>query len=318
MSWGQLLSGMGGTWANTQAQKRTVKSQLKQSSHQFRANWLLQKEAMRRQELPYRVNEAKRAKIHPLAVLGMNFSSPAPISAGYNPSFNADLGQDISRAGRAVDNIIGRKAADIDLAIKREQLKTLQLQNAGLKKEIQGPPGATIGDSPIDKAFGIPGQQSGASGVIFENVKMPKSKSVGKSSGTGPMGSDYINEHGTLYNLISERGAESLESDLPANMKYTLGKIVDELASLKVAQGPLIAKQKFANIKRALRPKAPKGYEYRWNFTRGAFVLRKKNGTSRFYDHSGRSYSSIPYHKKSYKIKNIGNYPGIKSGPLRR
>lgn len=300
---GSLLTGVGGMWADTQSTKRT-----NNFNRRWDKNLLLWDQLKAHNQIQWRAEDAKKAGFHPLAALGISPSSSSiSASVGVPPQF----GQNLNRAGRALDNILSRKSRNLALEYQQEQLRGTKLDNDILelrKKELQNPPLPTLGPNPIDQSFGIPGQSPTVAmqdlGVTYKPVEIPFSKQPGIVSGITPMDRHSINQDGTVYKIPSEAVQEAIESDLFLAAKYAIGQTVDYLNSTRVGLlSTKKGKQRFANQMRKLRPKAPRGYEYRWNFTRGAFVLRKIKTGSHFYDH--KRWSGIPYNAYKSKPRNI-------------
>lgn len=80
--------------------------------------------------IQWKVQDAKKAKIHPLAALGAQTHSFAPVSVGSDYSGLAQAGQDI---GRAID--ADRNSGErVDAFVK--QTRALQLQRLGLENEL--------------------------------------------------------------------------------------------------------------------------------------------------------------------------------------
>lgn len=83
----------------------------------------------------WKVEDARRAGIHPLYALGANTVSFSPVSVGHVPETGlasgvASMGQDISRALHATRTGPERASAVLDTA------QQLQLENAGLQNEL--------------------------------------------------------------------------------------------------------------------------------------------------------------------------------------
>lgn len=95
--------------------------------YEYARNWA-------REELPLRVEGAKAAGLHPLAVLGGGSTfSPAIAVGGDNVSPLRGLGQDISRAANAYSSKSERANSDVMAALSLERAK---LENDLLRSQI--------------------------------------------------------------------------------------------------------------------------------------------------------------------------------------
>lgn len=284
MSWGQLLGSIGGTWADTEGQKRTNRSNMKWNKHVFQANLNWQNE-MAHNAILYRVKDAERAGLHPLAALGMSPGSASPIAVGSTQHFSSNMGQDLARAGHAMDSIINRKAAKLELAIKREQLNQLKLQTLGMRKDIQD----RNTNPPIPVPYPQNPSTQSISGVTVKPDEQTFSSQAGVTAGFHPEESWVVDKKGIVKRGLSKDRAESMESDFLANTGYQLGKFVDlaDNYGVMLDNNP-IGYIKFAKKMRKHRPPAPKGHEYRWSFKSNGWALHKKShpGDTRFYANS--------------------------------
>lgn len=103
----------------------------KQEAALAQQNIQLQKD-FAQQGIQWKVADAKAAGLHPLAALGANTASFSPVSVGgAAPSMDfSSMGQDLSRAAKAMSNAEQRAAVD------EEHSRKLQLEKAGLENDI--------------------------------------------------------------------------------------------------------------------------------------------------------------------------------------
>lgn len=97
----------------------------------------------------WKVEDARKAGIHPLYALGAPTMSPS-VSLGATGQALADMGQDVSRAISVGGNAVDRQ-------IQALQLERAGLENTLLRKQINmvgSPPPSPIGANPV-----IPGQE---------------------------------------------------------------------------------------------------------------------------------------------------------------
>lgn len=100
--------------------------------------------------LTWRMEDAKRAGIHPLAALGFQGVQSTPIQAGDFGDSLANMGQSISRAMTATQSALDREDTEIlnNLGIERARLQNdlLRLQISNVANQINPPQ-----PSPIEK-----------------------------------------------------------------------------------------------------------------------------------------------------------------------
>ena len=111
-----------GQWAQYDQAKKANK----QNKQQFDANMALQREFAQK-GIQWRVADAKKAGIHPLAAMGANTASASPVMAGehQNPYAGlSNMGQNISRAMLAT------------MSREQKAQKMLETQNMRLRNEI--------------------------------------------------------------------------------------------------------------------------------------------------------------------------------------
>lgn len=150
-------------------------------------NRKLQKQAMHH-GIEYKVNDAKRAGVHPLAALGAQTFNPSPISLGAAPETVASMGQDITRAVAAgskpgtAEQSLTKVAAGLELENRKLQNEYLAAQIAKIKQAGQ-PPGIPSPDqrhlidgqlesgikiSPIEQGTTAPGAPSQEAGAVAD------------------------------------------------------------------------------------------------------------------------------------------------------
>lgn len=126
---GSIIGGIGGI-AGSRADRKAQKEQ-------FERNYNIQKE-FAQNSIQWRVDDAKKAGLHPLAALGMAGGSYTPTS--YNSNYaqsGAMLGDAVSGLGQVLDKN-ARKMSNLQLELLKGQVESQKLQNEGLKKTIAG------------------------------------------------------------------------------------------------------------------------------------------------------------------------------------
>lgn len=151
---GAVAGGVGNYFAAKDAQKQANKNQRRAEQHELN---------ILKNQVSWRVDDAMRAGLHPLAALGMN---PASTGVGAAGAFQADYGSMGADLGRAIDSVADPKdkvaAAATQLmfektALENEYTKT-QVANQRLRNMQMAGPGVPGGSTnPADEYFAVPG-----------------------------------------------------------------------------------------------------------------------------------------------------------------
>lgn len=192
---GSLLGGLFGASGAKQGGKMAARATLKAA--RMNANW---QRKFAQKGISWRVRDAKRAGIHPLAALGAQTASFAPSFVGATQAGQgvadaaAQMGQGISRAGAAFGDAAMRVESDAYLArLQEAQLDNMHLQNAALASQIAmmnqpgNPPamqsaadrylidgqgqavkGGLVADQPLKRIASDPGRVSQEAGAVTD------------------------------------------------------------------------------------------------------------------------------------------------------
>lgn len=260
----------------------------------------------------WRVKDAKKAGIHPLAALGANTISYQPQSVfggGDNTdwaSIAGDFGQNISRAMSKIQTWQEREAGNVQQELEAENLKQAKLATKGMELEYQQkvneaamPP---MGNSPAANALGVVGQDQGLvksgispntpgspPGVQFQPSQVILSQKPGLEAGIQPLQSVYINKDGTAYLAPNQQASEAMENDKFTELKYFVGNVVDYGKGWAAYTRPdrKESRSLLEQLRRARPAVVPEGKEWRYNPYKGAFELYEKRGWF-FYDGRGK------------------------------
>lgn len=222
------------TWA-------TVVAAAVSAAHQYYMQRRAEKRAQRRekreerrQSLSYRVSEATKAGINPLAALGINMGVGSGFGVGHDSSMSRDLGKAV---GGAVEKITdGRYDKQIkEIAIEQERAKAtnLKLETISRYRELYGPIMSDGSSSDLGNHFGILGQgNSAASGVPNNGVtsnqpglegqkgaemvspEVSWSMALGIQAGIIPLNQWNWREDRTIGLALTEQFKDSMEDDL--------------------------------------------------------------------------------------------------------
>lgn len=232
-----------------------------QASDAFNQNARLQKE-FAQNGIQWKVEDAKRAGIHPLAALGAQTASFSPVSVGgvdYS-TFNDRMGQDISRAVAATRPQAQRAA---DLIQERQNLElnqiTLDRARAGLQNDLLNNQILSSQIGRLNSAQigpGMPNSSATRSQVV--PARVTASQISDKSVTAGPAAPAW-----TKYNIGTDRSPYVVE--LPGQ---SIDQALDGLSTLpgmyyKAVRNTIFAKEwlqdRFDSAKRgsAGRPRGP-------------------------------------------------------------
>lgn len=245
-------------------------------------NIALQKE-FAKNGIQWKVQDAIKAGIHPLAALGANTTSFSPISVGArgpnaSEGFNI-AGQNISRAILASATEEAKELREIQLATAREGLKKMQLENVGLLNEIEKSKSPSM---PITSQGIIVGQgDSTEPGVIRKPVELPAGQSPGYIVGTGDLYQHVRLPGDKIMAVPHQDYSDSMESDASVQMQSMSQKALRYLQGYKANIFPdSYESQLYIESLEAERPKHhyPLTHEYRYDPVEGVWVGTRKNG----------------------------------------
>lgn len=174
------------------------------NQEQFEKNLLFQQQ-MATQGIRWRVNDAVKAGLHPLAALGAQVGLPSPVITGDTSTGTAmaQLGQDLSRAMHSTRTADERSKAFADLQLENQSLQNdlLRTQIASQVAKVSqaggNPPMPSIGEvvDPSRRTAAIPGQPH------TERAISPANKL-------------FLNRDGTVTNWPSSDAKQAVEDSL--------------------------------------------------------------------------------------------------------
>lgn len=228
--------------------------------------------------ISWRVEDARKAGLHPLAALGAQTSSFYPVQVGQS-------GKDFSfldRMGQSLARIADKKTVMLNVREQEEKVKNMELQNAILRKEIRAPAGVNT----VASTFGITNGSGGSvsPGSVVVPKQVTSSQAVGLESGLTALESFSPDSEGYLWQKPSQEIQETLESSWFDQAKYIWyrGKKWGKAAFYyRNPEGAGAAAHR--DWIRSIRPKAPAGYEFQFAPNRG-FILKKKIGKGKLYE----------------------------------
>jgi hypothetical protein len=199
---------------------------------QFKEQMQMSREQMAMQRefaqmgIRWKVHDAQKAGLHPLAALGANTMSFNPVSVGNAPYHEAiPQGQDISRGIQSMWTMAERVLAlkqskeSHDVLIEGERLR-----NAKLVRELQNSPVLPTGNP-----SGVSTGQAGVNQVPAEQVISGR---VGVEKAPRPMQMMTIDDNGRVYFPLGSAAEESLENDIFERSKYLGARLVDVTAAV--------------------------------------------------------------------------------------
>lgn len=187
--WGALVGGIaGGILGSAEGDNGARDRQLQQEL--FAEKQFKFQEELAHNGVRYRVEDAKRAMIHPAAALGMQPFNPSPVSLNFGESHQPDnswmaqAGHNMTRAAAATMTASEREqnTALASLAMERAGLEN-DLLRARIRKEQIGPPmvdpsdpgvrtfgtsDARIVEKPLERIAGFVGRGQAEAGVVTD------------------------------------------------------------------------------------------------------------------------------------------------------
>jgi len=195
----------------------------------------------------WKVEDAIKAGLHPLAALGVQTASFSPVSVG-NPVSDitnmASMGQNLFSSLTSGASAEEKEIQLLDIAQKKEKLNQMQLETQGMQKqlnEMNASPGVQYDNrSQLDKNYGIVGQGKGQVRAIdpdtgqelpiygmghdYQKRKLPYSDTQGIASGVQPLEQYAVDQSGRLHKMPEKDIAEIMESDFFTQIKYAASR----------------------------------------------------------------------------------------------
>lgn len=250
----QLLSGVLGNRSSESAERKNRAMQREFAKH----------------GISWRVADAKRAGLHPLAALGANIASPRAVHVGRDYSFLNKMGQTVASA---MDKKYQRKHADVDLEIKKLEAERLR-RTLPPKIPGQGDTDLTTG---IVSTYDVPQNKRGSGGVKWKDVELEKKQQEGIAAGHGPLYQYKERPDGSVVMLLSKEAGDIVESDMPAWIQNIAFR--GELEG-KARHWLKTRNDKIMDMLSRLRPKRfpGKNKEWRYDTYKSAWYSRKRLG----------------------------------------
>nr|QJB20654.1 MAG: DNA pilot protein [Microvirus sp.] len=238
--------------------------------------------------LSWRVEDARKSGINPLAALGASLPSGNPVAVGtdYGDLGLGAAGQEISRAMQAGMTKEQREMHELNKRLLTVQIEGQEIENRN--KKTGTPPPLKINPSPslpLSSAE-FPFKETKNKGYEIEVNKRPAAEAPGIEAGPVPMYQKYVDDEGNVRIMPSSQMGDLVES-------YTPLWITELTRNARLWGRSMWAlmsddqRIKFGNYLMKIRPKHgnPK-YEYRWNLRQQRWEPKRKlkHGTSIFTD----------------------------------
>jgi len=274
---GQNMSGVLGFLGNlagSMMNYSSAKSDRSQSNKQLK--WWL---AQQQRQIQWRVEDAKKAGIHPLAALGISPSSGPNVQLPEARDYSYGLG----KAGQSLDDLIN-KTLNPDVKRMRQlsqegvaldnDFKRVQIEKA--RRDLNG--SITLDSSPTGSSYNIIGQGGKGTkpGVVFKKKEVIPGKMPGVEVGDVQM-QQYSIHKGVKRLELTRDMAESQESAIFSKLLYNAKEGMDWLKGISdVALHFTEKASRHRSEIMRFRPKDnPPGYEYRYLPGRGGWILAK-------------------------------------------
>lgn len=204
------------------------------------------------QGIQWKVADAKKAGIHPLAALGAQTTSFTPSVVGDSSLGQgmAQAGQDIGRAVNATKTAQSREA-QLGLALLEEQVKGARLDNAGRAIQNAALASRTVRNNAVGPSFpaadgktntGIAGQNASAGGLKIGGVALPQNPGTSTASDLSNVyGEPGENVGGLVQMLQTERQMTAAQKMAMINAvlgpAFVVSKTPDWYKRLKQVKG---------------------------------------------------------------------------------
>lgn len=214
---------------------------------QNRAN---QKEFARK-GIQWKVRDAKKAGIHPLAALGAQTHSFQPVSVGGSASGFDAMGQNIDRAIAATSDGRGRKDQ------YNREVQKLTLQNFRLRNDMLSSQIARV------RQAGTPPGEPGINNPAVQTIPVRREATVQEGSqAAGNVGDVHLTKTPRGYAVVPSKDAkERLEDFTIPQLQWSARNIV----------GPLLDSKRMPKL-----PKPRKGYIWKYNPSYGEWTEIRK------------------------------------------
>lgn len=225
MPWSALAGLAGSAISGVLGSSATAKSNKVQQ--QMAAANIENQRLFAKKGIRWRVDDAKKAGIHPLYALGANTHSFSPVNVGHTPDMSmanaaANMGQDLSRAIDAT-RTRGERLSAFDQSVQQLSLQKMGLENELLGAQIAkikqssapafpstvpsssplaGQGDALIDDQPLERVIAAPGRPQTEPGAVSE---------VG-----------YLHTNHGRFPTMSKDAKERLEEDWPGMLMWNL------------------------------------------------------------------------------------------------
>lgn len=256
--------------------------------------------------LSWRIADAKKAGINPLAALGASIPSGSPVAVGtdFGDLGLGKAGQDISRAMKSGMTREQRELHDLNKEMLQTQIEGMKIDN---RQKMTGTP------PPLPSPGNTYG---GVNDILVDVIKdsAKTSKQPGVLAATQPKFVDYIDETGELERKLNSDLMEAQEDD-PDTKIRSWTRLLKEFTGSHLSQLFYPDYVQYSEEMSKKRPPHPqKGWEYRWNRDRRTWVPHKlKPGEkSRIFDKETGVYDKwyrkrkTPWTMENYIDKLIG------------
>lgn len=253
------------------------------------SNWERQK-AILQNQLLWRVQDARKAGIHPLAALGLSPAS-GPSESVFSGGGESDW-SGLFSAMRGIKTAEERKLAELEIEKQEALIEGIKQDNKAKQEALEQKPVGYLsptGDLVLDElnrmGAGLVGNANAGNGlgttgtdITMMPKSVPYSEVPGRSAGTVPFVDPYLDESGRRRTLIGQGASEPMESDPVAWVQH-VGLTAKDYASSwwHFNYNWTKAAERHRSWLMYTRPKAPKGYHYRYNVPGKYWQLHKSN-----------------------------------------
>jgi hypothetical protein len=222
--------------------------------------------------ISWRVGDAKRAGLHPLAALGANVTSYSPVHAGDQPNLTrSNYSAEFARMGQAGHN---REMQKLTVERMKKENDLLQAQIDNIRKSSTGQP--TQSD--------IIQQPEGAQ-IVPDQVKATKKSDPSVTAGVHAQDRYVIDKNGFLNRTYTEEISEAMESDIAYQLRDYTRRVLSYLKKQGQTSLSLYRMKSFNKFamdllkQKVLLPKLKSGkWAYNLNWSQWQRVKKSKKG----------------------------------------
>lgn len=190
----------------------------------------LQKEFAKK-SVQWRVQDARKAGINPLAALGVTPYNYKPHFVG-GPNKNQSMGLALSRMANAMETTADKRLKNARALVLEKQARGNPMPGQGVKTDNQG---VVLPSGGKTNAYGLLGPHPN---VVYDMPRINAQGARGIEYGLRPMKMAVVDEYGWVRFVLAQQVSESLESDWSAQLRNMMLEIGRSFNAFRAYQYP--------------------------------------------------------------------------------